>query len=59
MFEEYDYDGSGYIEIAELRGFLDGMHCLDEVCIAVRMSEKKVLERLRSGRFGEVIIFNK
>ncbi|KAI7171806.1 hypothetical protein KC316_g5679 [Hortaea werneckii] len=43
----------------KLRGFLDGMHCLDEVCIAVCMSEKKVLERLRSGRFGEVIIFNK
>ncbi|KAI6822691.1 hypothetical protein KC340_g9781 [Hortaea werneckii] len=43
----------------KLRGFLDGTHCLDEVCITVRMSEKRVLERLRSGRFGEVIIFNK
>jgi hypothetical protein len=25
LFEEYDHDGSGYIELSELRGFLDAM----------------------------------
>ena len=46
-------------EDAKLRTFLDGRHCMDEICVAMYMSEKKVVERLRSGRFGEVAIFCK
>jgi hypothetical protein len=42
-----------------LRTYLDGNHCMDEICVALRTSEKKVLERLRSGRFGEVVFFCK
>jgi len=43
----------------KLRQYLDGRHCLDEVCVAMRMSERKVVEGLRSERFGEVVLFNK
>ncbi|TKA33196.1 hypothetical protein B0A50_00749 [Salinomyces thailandicus] len=43
----------------KLAKFLDGKHCLDEMCMALRMSERKVVERMRSGRFGEVVLFNK
>ncbi|TKA68534.1 hypothetical protein B0A55_11818 [Friedmanniomyces simplex] len=43
----------------KLRGFLDGTHCFDEICVALRMTEKGVLERLGSGRFGEVLVFTK
>ena len=43
----------------KLRSYLDGKHCMDEICVAMRMSEKKVIERLRSGRFGEVVFFCK
>ncbi|KAF7188402.1 Nitrogen permease regulator 2-like [Pseudocercospora fuligena] len=46
-------------EDEKLRSFLDGQHCMDQICVEMRMSEKKVLERLRSGRLGEVILFNK
>ncbi|TKA41518.1 hypothetical protein B0A54_06405 [Friedmanniomyces endolithicus] len=42
-----------------LRGFLDGRHCLDEMRLALRVSERELVERLGSGRFGEVLIFNK
>ena len=40
-----------------LKSFLDGKHCMDEICVATHMSEKKLIERLRSGRFGEVVFF--
>ena len=43
----------------KLRKYLDGKHCMDEICVAMRMSEKKVAERLRSERFGEVVLFCK
>lgn len=43
----------------KLRGYLDGSHCMDEICVALRLSEKKVIERLRSGRFGDVVLFSK
>lgn len=42
-----------------LRRYMDGTHCMDEICVAVRMSEKKVIERIRSGTLGEVVLFNK
>jgi hypothetical protein len=46
-------------EDERLRGYLDGKHALDQICVDLRMSEKKVLERLRSGRLGEVILWNR
>lgn len=50
-------------EEEKLRGFLDGKHCLDEICVAMQMSERNVLERLRSARgralWGEVVVFCK
>jgi len=44
-------------EDERLRGFLDGRHCLDEVCVEMGIAERKVVERVRSGRFGEVVVF--
>ncbi|KAK5726422.1 Nitrogen permease regulator 2 [Elasticomyces elasticus] len=46
-------------EDEKLRGCLDGKHCLDEICVALCISEKKLSEKIRSGRFGEVLIFSK
>ena len=43
----------------KLRRYLNGNHCMDEMCVAMHLSEKKIVERLRSGRFGEVVLFNK
>ncbi|SMR50700.1 unnamed protein product [Zymoseptoria tritici ST99CH_1E4] len=42
-----------------LRFYLDGCHPMDQICAEMHVSEKKVLERLRSGRFGEVLFLNK
>lgn len=46
-------------EDERLRWFLDGTHCFDEICVAMHLSEKKVVERLRSKAFREVVLFNK
>ena len=46
-------------EDTKLGKFLDGKHCMDEICVAVHLGEKKVIERLRNGRFGEIIFFCK
>ena len=43
----------------KLRRYLDGSHCMDEICVALRLSEKEVIERLHSGRFGDVVLFSK
>ena len=43
-------------EDVKLARFLDGKHCLDEICVAMRMSEKAVMGRSGSGRFGEVVV---
>ncbi|KAK0945641.1 Nitrogen permease regulator 2 [Friedmanniomyces endolithicus] len=43
----------------KLRGFLDGRHCCDEMMLALRVSERKLVERMESGRLGEVLVFNK
>ncbi|KAK3723243.1 Nitrogen permease regulator 2 [Vermiconidia calcicola] len=40
-----------------LMEFLDGKHCMDEMCVSMHMSEKKIVERLRSGKYGEVVFF--
>lgn len=42
-----------------LRAYLDGKCCMDQICVEMKMSEKKVLERIRSGKLGEVVLFNK
>jgi hypothetical protein len=42
-----------------LRFYLDGTHPMDQICAEMHVSEKKVLERLRSGRFGEVVLLNR
>ncbi|KAK3710685.1 Nitrogen permease regulator 2 [Vermiconidia calcicola] len=39
--------------------FLDGKHCMDGICVSMHMSEKKVVERLKSGKYGEVVFFCK
>ena len=46
-------------EEEKLRNFLDGKHCMDEICVSMKMSEKQIVEQVRSGRFGEVVIFCK
>lgn len=42
-----------------LRAYLDGKCCMDQICVEMKMSEKRVLERIRSGKLGEVVLFNK
>ena len=42
-----------------LTGLLDGRHCLDELCIAVGLSEGKVLDMLRSGDYKDVVILSR
>lgn len=44
-------------EDERLRAMLDGTHCLDEMCVAMKLSETNLLKRVRSGRFGEVVVF--
>lgn len=44
-------------EGARLLRYLDGNHCLDQVCVEMGMPEAKLMENIRSGRFGEVVIF--
>lgn len=41
------------------RELLDGTHCLDEMCVKFRCSERKVMETLKSRRLGEVVVFSK
>ena len=40
----------------KIRPFLDGTHCLDEICTELEISEREVLERLNSCREGEVVV---
>lgn len=46
-------------EAERLRGYLDGKCCLDRVCVEMEMGERRVVERLTSGEFGDVVIFVK
>ncbi|EME46132.1 hypothetical protein DOTSEDRAFT_70211 [Dothistroma septosporum NZE10] len=46
-------------EDERLRSYLDGEHCMDQICVEMHMSERKVCERLRSKRMGDVVLFNK
>lgn len=42
---------------ARLVRFLNGKHCLDQICVELGLTENAVLEKLRSGVFGEVVVF--
>lgn len=44
-------------EGAKLVRFLDGNHCLDQICVDMGMHEKEVLGKVKSGKFGEVVVF--
>jgi hypothetical protein len=41
-----------------LARYLDGMHCFDEICTELRLSEKKVLEKMRAA-YGDVQIIHR
>lgn len=40
-----------------LARYLDGTHCLDKICVELELPEVVILEKLRSGVFGEVVVF--
>jgi hypothetical protein len=44
-------------EGAKLVRYLDGRHCLDQICMEMGMHEKEVVEKIKSGKFGEVVVF--
>jgi hypothetical protein len=41
-----------------LARYLDGMHCFDEICTELRLSERRVLEKMRAA-FGDVQIIHR
>lgn len=45
-------------ETLPLAKFLDGMHCFDEICTELQLSEKKVLEKIRAS-YGDVQIIHR
>lgn len=50
----------GHSEEDESLGkFLDGKHSMDEICVSMRTTEKKVLQRLKGGKFGEIVLICK
>jgi hypothetical protein len=44
-------------DFEQVRQYLDGQHCFDEICVALRLSERQFLERIRG--HSEVVLFNK
>ena len=56
-----DVDGEGGalgIDDRTLTKYLDGMHCFDEICTELEVSEKELTARLK--RYpGEVVIINR
>jgi hypothetical protein len=45
-------------ETLPLARYLDGMHCFDEICTELRLSEKKVLEKMKAA-YGDVQIIHR
>ncbi|KAK5057816.1 hypothetical protein LTR84_011817 [Exophiala bonariae] len=41
---------------ARLIEFLDGTHCFDEICTELEISEKELLEQLKSREIGEAVV---
>ena len=50
---------AGNEEQERLMSFLDGKHSMDEICVAIRLSEKKVVEKIKGNGWGDIILFNK
>jgi hypothetical protein len=44
-------------EGAKLVRYLDGRHCMDQICVEMGMHEKEVMGKVKSGKFGEVVVF--
>jgi len=42
---------------AELKKFLDGTHCFDEICTELGISERELMSRLKS--WGDVHVINR
>jgi len=55
--EKLDEEARARREEVKLVGYLDGKHCLDEVCLEMGMQERRLMEKVKSGRFGEVVVF--
>ena len=55
--EKLDEEARARREEVKLVGYLDGKHCLDEVCVEMGMHERRLVEKIKSGRFGEVVVF--
>jgi hypothetical protein len=52
-----DGDGDG-ISNARLTKYLDGMHCFDEICTALEISERELMDRIK--RYpGEVLVIHR
>jgi hypothetical protein len=43
---------------AQLARYLDGLHCLDEICTDLQISEKKVIEKVKAG-FGDMQVIHR
>ena len=44
-------------EATKLVKFLDGNQCLDQICVEMGMHEKEVFGKVKSGKYGEVVVF--
>lgn len=50
-------DEEGHKDLsARISEYIDGSHCFDEICTEVEVSERALIETLKSGVFGEVSI---
>lgn len=63
---EQDVSGAAQDEMSrrsareeQLAAFLDGTHCLDEICVAMHASERRIVEEIQSGKFGSVVILSR
>lgn len=45
------------MEVLPLMKYLDGMHCFDEICTEMHISEKQLLAKLRA--YGDVQIIHR
>lgn len=50
--------GAAYCRELPLARYLDGLHCFDEICTELGMSEREVLAKMRKG-FGDVLVVNR
>jgi len=55
--DKLDEEARARQEEVKLVRYLDGKHCLDEVCVEMGMQERRLVEKIKSGRFGEVVLF--